>query len=89
MSVPTCWSHLLLGPGAQPPTVRTSGTDVDQELIFFPAKISFIINDDDAALEDIEIYTLRLIPSDPSITINQATSQIIILDDDGKLHTYT
>ena len=36
----------------------------------------------------MELYTLILIPSDPSITINQATSQIIILDDDGKLYTY-
>ena len=88
MSVPTCWPHLSLGPGVQPPTVRTSGTSVSQILTSFPANISFMINDDLTALEDMEIYTLTLIPSDPSIDIVQDTSQIIILDDDGKLHTY-
>ena len=76
----------IIGPGAQPPTVRTSGTDVDQVLTSFPANISFMINDDLAALEDMEMYTLTLIPSDPSITINQATKKITILDNDGKLH---
>ena len=74
----------LLGSETQPPTVRISGTDVDEMLTSFPATVTFTINDDDAALEDIEMYTLVLIPSDPSITISQNTSRIFILDDDGK-----
>ena len=74
----------LLGPGAQPPTVRTSGTSVNEELTSFPAVVSFPIIDDDAALETVEKYLLSLIPSDPSIIINQSTSEIVILDDDGK-----
>ena len=69
--------------------MRISGTDVDQVLTSFPAVVSFVINDDLVALEDIEIYTLMLIPSNPSIVINQNKSQINILDNDGKLHTCT
>ena len=68
----------------------TSGTAVNQVLTSFPANVSFVINDDLVALEDMEIYTLSLIPSDPSIVITQATSQITILDNDGgMLHTCT
>jgi hypothetical protein len=74
--------RIMGGPGTQPPTVRISGTDVDEMLTSFPATVTFDINDDDAALEDIEMYTLVLIPSDPSITISQNTSRIFILDDD-------
>ena len=81
-----CLPVYIIGPGAQPPTVRTSGTDVDQVLTSFPADVFFPIIDDSAALEDMEIYTLTLIPSDPSIDIVQDTSQITILDNDGKLH---
>ena len=75
---------ITIGPGAQPPTVRTSGTDVDQMLTSFPVDVSFPYIDDVAALEDVEIYTLTLIPSDPSIIINQASCQINVLDNDGK-----
>ena len=57
-----------------------------EELTSFPANISFPIIDDDVALETVERYSLSLIPSDPSITINQSMSEIVILDDDGKLH---
>ena len=76
----------LLGPGTQPPTVRTSGTSVNEELTSFPAVVSFPIIDDDAALETVERY-LFLITSDPSFIINPAMSEIVILDDDGKFHT--
>ena len=83
-----CASSILLpGPGAQPSTVRTSGTDVNLVLTSFPVEISFPIVDDDGAIETVERYSLSLIPSDPSITLNQATSQIVILDDDGMLCT--
>ena len=75
-----------IGPGPQP-TVRTSGTNVDEVLTSLPADVSFVIIDDLAALEDMEIYTLILIPSDPSIDIVQDTSQITILDNDSKLYT--
>ena len=67
--------------------MRTSGTDVDEVLASFPADVSFVINDDLAALEDMEIYTLTLIPSDPSIVIVQNTSQITISDNDSELYT--
>lgn len=65
--------------------VIISGTDVNQSLTSFPMSVSFIINDDETAIEAVERYSLRLIPSDPSITINQATAEIFILDDDRKL----
>ena len=81
------WIIILPGPGAQPSTVRTSGTSVNEELTSFPANISFPIIDDEVALETVERYSLSLIPSDPSITINQFMSEIVILDDDGKLRT--
>ena len=84
-----CACTCIIGPGTQPPTVRTSGTNVDQVLTSFSANISFVINDDLAALEDMEIYTLTLIPSDSSFNIVQDTSQITILENDGKLHICT
>ena len=73
----------LSGPGMQT-GVRISGTDVSETLTSFPATISFPINDDDAAVEAVERYFLTLIPSDPAISINPATTEIVILDDDSK-----
>ena len=69
--------------------MRTSGTSVNEELTSFPAEISFPIIDDDVALETVERYSLSLIPSDPLVIINQATSEIVILENDGKLHRVT
>ena len=64
--------------------VRISGTDVSETLTSFPATITFTINDDEAAVEAVERYSLTLIPSDPAISINPATTEILILDDDSK-----
>ena len=74
---------ITIGPGAQPTGV-ISGTDVDETLTSFPVDVSFPLIDDVVALEDVEIYTLTLIPSDPSIIINQASCQINVFDNDGK-----
>ena len=87
MCLPVVVLHPLPGPGAQPSTVRTSGTSVNEKLTSFPAEISFPIIDDDVALETVERYPLSLITSDPSITISRSMSEIVIIDDDGKLCT--
>ena len=71
------------GPGVQA-GVRISGTDVSETLTSFPATVSFTINDDEAAVEAVERYSLTLIHSDPAISINPATTEIVILDDDSK-----
>ena len=76
------FSHL--GPGTQPGSVITSGTAIDVTLTSFPANVSFNIIDDRAALEPVERYTLTLVPSDPSVIINQGTADIAIIDDDSK-----
>ena len=61
---------------------------MNEEMTSFPAEISFPIIDDEVALEKAERYSLRLITSDPLIIINQATTEIVILDDDGKLYIH-
>ena len=76
-------NHCNIGPGRQPGAVLTSGTDVDMVITSFPATITFPLIDDEGALEPVETYQLTLIPSDPSIIINQPTANISILDEDG------
>ena len=81
--------YLIIGPGAQPPTVMTSGTNVNQVLSSFPANVSFVINDDLVALEEREMYRLLLVDVSPAVVLLNPTSLITILDNDGMLYTCT
>ena len=69
--------------------MRTSGTDVNQVLSSFPANVSFVINDDLAALEGPEVFALMLTDTPGSVVLDPVTSLITILDNDGRLHTCT
>ena len=79
----------VIGPGAQPPTVITSGTDVNQVVSSFPVDVSFVINDDLAALEEREIYLLLLVDVSAEVELVNVSSLITILDNDGMLYTCT
>lgn len=78
-----CRLSLLTGPTVQE-NVFLSGSQVNQTVTSFPSIISFIINDDDIDGESEERYLLTLTTNDTEIIISQATTQIIIFDDDRK-----
>ena len=71
----------FFSPGA---TLFQAGVRMSETPTSFPATVSFTINDDEAAVEAVERYSLTLIHSDPAISINPATTEIVILDDDSK-----
>lgn len=77
-----------LGPEAQA-NVVTSGVAVSETLNSFPATVSFTLIDDDTSIEAVERYFLTLVPSDPSIPINQLMAEIVIIDEDRRFHTCT
>uniref|UniRef100_A0A1X7TCU3 Calx-beta domain-containing protein n=1 Tax=Amphimedon queenslandica TaxID=400682 RepID=A0A1X7TCU3_AMPQE len=80
---------VLGGPGSQPSSVVVSGADVSSTVTFavvgsFTVPLpSFVITNDDAALEELESYSLSI--SNPSITQNVIaadSTDIDITDDD-------
>ncbi|XP_019860793.1 PREDICTED: uncharacterized protein LOC105315165 [Amphimedon queenslandica] len=80
---------VLGGPGSQPSSVVVSGADVSSAVTFAPGGSltvplpSFVITNDDVALEDDESYSLSI--SDPSVTQNVIaadSTDIDITDDD-------
>ena len=80
----------FLGPGSQPSTVVISGTDVSSSVMFaaggsLQRNLSFTINDDDVALEDIESYQLRFGSTNPSDRVTTGNPTTVgIIDDDRK-----
>ena len=82
---------LIIGPGAQPSTVRISGANVSGSATFtaFGSRTvpgpSFVITNDSAALETVESYQIRFTSpiGNPTIDIGPPTT-IEIDDDDGK-----
>ena len=84
---------MFLGPGDQPSSVVVSGANVSSTVTFasggsLTAPLpSFVITNDDVALEDVERYSLSI--SNPSVTQNvvaAGSTDIDITDDDSKCH---
>lgn len=83
MYVQTMTCHVSCAGPISQALVVTSGTDVNETITSYPAMVSFSIINDSIALEDDEQYSLTLIASDPSITVERATTLIVIQDDDS------
>ena len=86
---------MFLGPGDQPSSVVVSGANVSSTVTFtsnssLTAPLpSFVITNDDVALENVERYSLSI--SNPSVTQNvvaTGSTDIDITDDDSKCHYY-
>ena len=80
----------ITGPGSQPATVRVSGTDVSGSYTFraFGSRTTtvteFNITDDDAALETVERYPIRFLPTNVNNVELGPNTNIEITDDDGR-----
>lgn len=72
------------GPNTNVAGVRFSGTKVDA-VVTVPARgpvtVTFNITDDMVSGEADEIYSLAMIPTDPTVVIQQRFTTIIITDD--------
>ena len=60
--------------------LHISGTDVLQ-LVISPSTVLFNIIDDDIAFEAPEIYSLTLLPTDPTVIVQERMTNIIIIND--------
>ena len=67
------------GPDLNMAGVRISGTHVSQ-LVTSPATVMFDITDDAVAVEVDEKYFLTLIPTDPSVIVQEPMTKITITD---------
>uniref|UniRef100_A0A1X7VF48 Calx-beta domain-containing protein n=1 Tax=Amphimedon queenslandica TaxID=400682 RepID=A0A1X7VF48_AMPQE len=74
-------------PGTQPSTVFISGTNVNSDVTFsaggvLQMTVSFPINDDSVALEDVESYPLRFGSSTPSGRVTTGAPTTLRINDD-------
>ena len=70
----------ISGPCPSMDGVHISGTDVLQ-LVTSPSTVLFNIIDDDIAFEAPEIYSLTLLPTDPTVIVQERMTNIIITND--------
>ena len=67
--------------------VVTSGTDIN-ERVTVPADITFQITNDEVALEAEEMFPVVVIPDDPTVTVEEPQTDIVIRDDFDSMCVY-